>query len=212
MFKSKGNQFKLLLMKKEYGEYINEHTITAFNFKTAKKVMADESVEEAEHYLHYVFSKWFKNQVVNENLYRKTRSLIKSLKLQLTDIEKHNLLLVDEQVFSIDRHIKVLEVDIDLVAKEQVGVKFENAKLFRLIADDEELYNGSYELFLSNKRIILKSEFEVKDFFWWDLTFEDYLDKGYAFNHDGKEYLLRIHDQITLNETIQNFKRKRLKR
>ena len=57
MFKSKGNQFKLLLMKKEYGEYINEHTITAFNFKTAKKVMADESVEEAEHYLHYVFSK-----------------------------------------------------------------------------------------------------------------------------------------------------------
>ena len=145
-----------------------------------------------------------------EDVFRDIKGIIRSCKIDLNLVELHNLSLVDERSFSRSRTVKDLEVDIELASSESVGIKFMGAELLRFDGMKYILNEGI--LLISNRRIIFMKDLnDHKSFYWHIIIKKEFKNSGFSFINSKTKYVLRIHDQPTLNATIQNMLDKRVK-
>ncbi|MCK5866822.1 MAG: hypothetical protein KAG14_00340 [Mycoplasmataceae bacterium] len=210
MFKRPFNPIVKALMKREYGEIINKETISKMSMRKIIKIMHDDNMRDIGLYLHHVLDEWYKENQNNEDVFRDIKRIIRVCKIELNIIEEHNLALVDERSFSRQRTVKELEVGIKLLQSETVGIKFLNAELS--IHDGEKYLLSEGVLLASNRRIIfLKKEDEPVSFYWKKINERDFNISGFNFKYSKNKYMIRIHDQPTLNATIKNLLDKRVK-
>ncbi len=206
MFKRPLNIIITKIMDKKYKNIINQYNLESISFFKFKKIFKDEDKLWKESYIHNLINKWFLNQKENEITFKKLKWIIFKSRIQLNQIEKHNLFLIEERIFSIDRHIKILEVNEKLFAKEKVGAKFTNAKFFLNKELLIKLDDGN--LNITNFRIMFITKQKIKYFNWnkiYNVKHEKY---GFCFSFKNENFVIRIHDQITLNNTIKNLYRK----
>lgn len=190
-------------MREKYQREIDSFNINKLPKRAIKKIFKEEDKTLVEGYLHNLLDSWFKREYKNtQPFFISLKKLIKRTGIKLNEIEKHDMLILEERVFSIDRHIKVLEVNFELKHHEKAGAKFTRAKLFRKM-NNRLKQEDVGDLIFTNKRIILLG-YEKKAFSWKDITEMDYQETGFLFKINSLTYVLRIHDQIALNNTIKN--------
>ncbi|NQZ65997.1 MAG: hypothetical protein HRT99_02120 [Mycoplasmatales bacterium] len=209
MFSRKMNLITRELMNKQYSNYFNEKNLPELSRKKIDNIFKNETRKHRTEYIHYVLDKWFLDKPCNIKTIKELKSIIKKCNLKLNQIEIHNLELINERIFSIDRHIKKLEVSNELMKKENVWVKFERAEIYEYKNHLKTLLIGT--LLLTNFRIIFIDDNNEISYYWKEIKKIEYLNYGFKFSFKRKTYLIRIHDQITLNNTIKNFANKRLK-
>lgn len=202
-FKRALNLINLKYMNQTYESQINYHNINKLSKSVIKNIFKDEDKELVEIYLHILVDKWFQNNYENTQSFLNIfKRLIRKTGIHLNEEEKHDLIILDERAFSIDRHIKVLEVDFKLLKHEKAGAKFTKAKIFQQISKHlKQLDEG--DLILTNKRVLFKGQ-EEWAFVWKDMEHKEFEDIGFVFKSGSKKYVVRIHDQIALNNTIKN--------
>ena len=190
-------------MNQTYQTKINSFNINKLSKKAIKDIFKDEDQTLAKDYLHILVDKWFQKNYENNQPFLNTfKRLIRKTNIALDEKEKHDLTILEERVFSIDRHIKVLEVDFKLLKHEKAGAKFTKAKMFeQKKAHLEQLDEG--DLIFTNKRVLFKGEQEWA-FTWKEIEHKVFNDIGFTFTVGSKKHVLRIHDQIALNNTIKN--------
>lgn len=190
-------------MKRSYAHLVNEKNITELSRFKLKKIFKDEDKVLVDKYLHNVLNIWAAQNYKNdEHSYPHFKKLVKKVGINLNEVEKHDMLLLEERSFSLFRHIKILEVDIDLRPGETCGAKFVNATVNELTKMLKQLEKG--DLMITNERIILKGQTETLMFEYKDMKNQKFENYGFQFNIGSKKYVVRIHDQITLNNTLQN--------
>lgn len=208
MFKRPINPVMKKLLKMQYGQLVNAENISSLKGSFIKKTFKDEEPDKKDLYLHNVINEWWENSKKSEDEFDKLKKIIKRAKISLNQVEKHNLFLIEERIFSITRHIKVLEVSANLLPKEQVGVKFVNSTIYKKEKTLSTLASG--DLLLTNRRIIITGE-EIIAVYWSAIKNIKYGSYGFEFAHKEETFVIRIHDQDTLNNTIKNFIKKRVK-
>lgn len=190
-------------MREKYQRQIDSFNINKLSKRAIRKVFKDEDSTLVENYLHNLVDAWFQREYQNDQpFFVALKKLIKRTGIHLNEIEEHDMFIIEERVFSIDRHIKVLEVDFELGRNEKAGAKFTRAKFFKK-TNNRLRQIDSGDLIFTNKRIILLG-YEKNTFNWKDIIEKDYQDTGFTFKINGTNYVLRIHDQIALNNTIKN--------
>ncbi|MCK5807190.1 MAG: hypothetical protein KAG91_02225 [Mycoplasmataceae bacterium] len=210
MFKRPFNPIERTLMKREYGKLINVDTISKLSMRKIIKLMPDENAKDIQLYLHLILNEWYELNIEDENIFRNIKKIIRNCKIEINIVESHNLSLIDERTFSRQRTVKDLEVEIELKQSESVGIKFLNAELLKLNNERYELLEGT--LLISNRRIIfLYEDSEFSSFYWNRVANKQFLNNGFNFTYGRVKYIIRIHDQPTLNATINNLLDKRVK-
>lgn len=193
------------LMKKQYSNEINKDNISKLSSRKINIILESESEKHRSQYIRFIIEEWLKSAIMNNSSLKELKKIIKKSQINLNEIEIHNLLLIEERIFSIDRHIKVLEVSNELDEKEFIGAKFSKADIY--IKQDILKSYSKGDLLLSNQRIIVGET----SFSWNKISDIKYYNYGFQFKFQSKIYLIRIHDQETLNNTIKNFGKKRVK-
>lgn len=209
MLKKSVNPVMKIILDKSYSNLVNKDNIESLSKKFLKNVFKDEEPKWREIYLHNVIDQWIKSNVQNRINYKILCKIIKKSNIKLNQLEEHNIFLIEERVFSIDRHIKTLDVFNKLLDKENVGVKFINATLFLKKETLSTIKKG--DLLLTNKRLIIIGDENIA-FHWITMSDPTYNNYGFSFIYLKKEYVVRIYDQITLNNTIKNFTGKKVKK
>ncbi|WKX02554.1 hypothetical protein [Candidatus Mycoplasma mahonii] len=199
-----------LLMEEQYRDKINYKNINIIPWYKIYFILKNETHRDREMFLHNLVDKWIVNSKLDdERLFINIKRIIRKTRIRLNDIELSQLFTLEERAFSIDRHIKIINSNIKLSKRESIGVKFTNAILFRE-KNMEKISKG--DLLVSNKRIIvIGSDIELS-FPFSKIESYEYKEYGFLFiSNNNEKYLLRIHDQITLNNTICNIIQKKVK-
>lgn len=207
MLENKLNFIEKYLMKKTYSKYINSSNIEKITLREINSIFRDEPSDKNK-YSRFVLSEWLKIKDENEVTLKTLKRLIKKLNLELTTLEKHNLQILEERVFSSYRHIKELDIDYPKLRGEKFLIKFTDAELLQ--NNKRLLIINQGDLLISNKRIILRGS-SNNEFQWKQIGVKLFKGYGFEFVSNNKRYVIRIHDQITLNNTIENLIKKRLK-
>ncbi len=211
MFKRYINPIKNKILKIQYGSIVNADNIISVSKFRIWMTFKNEDYDIINPYLHNVINDWANAQEIqNAKFYKTLKKLIKKTGIELNDIERHNLFLVEERMFSIDRHIKHIDVNFELLPKETVGIKFTKASFFKKTSRLNHIVKG--DLLVSNKRIIMDVATPILITFK-EITSYSFKKYGFQFTTSSKEtFVLRIHDQMTLNNTLKNlFTKKQLK-
>lgn len=201
------------LMYFQYKDYLSEKNISTLSISQINKILFSEPQKYRDAYVRFVLGRWINHQSINSlSDVANVRKVLRKLRIVLSDDDLYDMELLEERAFSNERHIKVLEVDVALRKRESVGAKFENAKLFIKNLQNEEFeFLCDANLLISNQRLIVEAKDEVK-FFDWTKINAFWLQKyGFEFIVNSQTYLLRIHDQETLNNTISNIIKKKAK-
>ncbi len=198
-------------MEHKYKNDLNFKNIETISRWSIKKILKTESTKDREIFLHGLAAKWiFNSELSDDVLFTKLKKIIRKTRIILSDIENHKLFILEERAFSIDRHIKDILVNIKLRKKESVGAKFVKAKLFSQKRKLKLIEKG--DLLISNKRIILVFEEEITSFDFFKMLEYEYKEFGFYFKlKTGQKYLIRIHDQEALNNTLANLISKKVK-
>lgn len=210
MFKRSINIVEKFLINRQYKDKVNVNNIASISHHELNEIFKHEDKEIVNVYLHNIIDDWWKKQEENETTFKKLKSIIRKTKIKLNQVEKHNLFLIEERTFSIDRHIKILDVNENLLDKEYVGVKFIDGRVYE--KGEKLIPYMSGDFLFSNFRIVIINKDDRKSLYWEnieDIEFDDY---GFSILHKDTWLVLRIHDQITLNNTLKNFLRKKVKR
>ena len=209
------NKVLFLTMEYKYKNLLNWDNIESTSRFSINKILKKETLKDKQVFLHLTLDKWIVNmELEDDELFKRLKKLIRKTKIKLTDIEKESLFVLEERSFSIDRHIKDIEVNLKLFKKEKVGVKFTNAKLF--LNDKKLTLQHKGDLLITNRRIIIVVSKNGQDtmipFMFSKIEEYEYKDYGFVFRtKDEDEFVIRIHDQKTLNNTISNIISKRVK-
>ena len=209
------NKVLFLTMEYKYKNLLNWDNIESTSRFSINKILKKETSKDKQVFLHLTLDKWIVNmELEDDELFKRLKKLIRKTKIKLTDIEKESLFVLEERSFSIDRHIKDIEVNLKLFKKEKVGVKFTNAKLF--LNDKKLTLQHKGDLLITNRRIIIVVSKNGQDtmipFMFSKIEEYEYKDYGFVFRtKDEDEFVIRIHDQKTLNNTISNIISKRVK-
>lgn len=196
------NPIDLEYSRKFYADKVNVENIESLSRFKLKRIFKNEDKELVEKYLHNVLHRWAElNYKNDETSYAKFKKLIRKVGIELNEIEKHDLLILEERSFSLYRHIKILEVDVDLKKGETCGAKFTNSTLSLHEEFINQLEKG--DLLVTNRRIIVKG-IQTHSFLFTQMKNKTYENFGFEFMYGSKKYLIRIHDQITLNNTLKN--------
>jgi len=194
---------KILDMK--YGHIVNERNISKISKRTLDLIFLDEEQNLREAYIHNVIEKWVENKKKKDLSFNaRLLRVVKRTGIELTEVEKHNLFLFEEQIFSKDRHIKIIEVNNELLPKEVVGVKFEKATFYKLVNDQIKIIDKGVFL-ISNKRFLFTGEKE------WTINHrqvQEFEVTKYGLeiiSKTGVKRIIKIHDLETLKNTINNF-------
>lgn len=194
-FKRPMNYVDWTYMSKTYGEEYSLDKLNYFKLRSLRKLEDKYIVEK---YLFNILNNWVqKNYSETEAFASKLKKYIRKLHLDLNFVEKDQLLILDERTFSLERHIKGLEINTDLQRREKAGAKFLNARLFL----NGDLFDEG-NLILTNKRVI----FEGKGTHLFNYTSARVgtNEKGLVAMIDNNTYVFSIHDQITLENTFKN--------
>ena len=205
------NKVLFLTMEHQYRKDINYKNIETLSRFSIYKILKQETKKDKEIFLHWTLDKWIVNSnLEDDKLFKVLNKLIKKLKINLTDIEEEALFVLEERAFSIYRHIKDIEVNFNLYKKEKVGVKFTDAKLF---GEDKKLtLIVKADLLITNKRIIIADKEVIESFPFSQLVEYQFKDYGFAFKmKNDLRYIIRIHDQKTLKNTVTNILEKKVK-
>lgn len=209
MFKEKMGILNSILLKKQYKELISAGNIESLSYGKIKKILKSEEHDVRNIYLHNVIADWWEKQDETYESFKKLKKLFKKTKINITDLDKYNLFLIEERIFSTQRHIKTIDVKMELLPKESVGVKYTKASLYERNKKLENINNG--EVLFTNVRIIFIDKSQTVSFNWEELSKVKYKYYGFEFRFNSKIYVIRIHDQKTLNNTLENFISKRVK-
>ena len=229
MFKRKYNIALAPLVWAKYRSMINAENIEELSYFKIKKIFKGEDSEAREWYIHRIVSQWFENQ--QENLSRDTmdklKKIIKKTKMSLNELEKHEILKIEERIFSTERTLKVLDTYHALDSNEDVVARFNVSYLYTLEKEEitlrlskkkqfwteeevvRERYSGS--LLISNKRFIIELYKKTKEIRFEDIEEYWHKDYGFQFKKEDEIFVLRTHDQKTLNNTIDLIFRKKAK-
>ncbi|WP_131613278.1 hypothetical protein [Mycoplasma todarodis] len=194
-----------------------------------KKIFKGEETEAREWYIHRIVSQWFSEQ--EENLSRDTmdklKKIIKKTKMQLNELEKHEMIKIEERIFSTERTLKILDTYHELLPNEVVVARFNMAYLYAMDKEEitlriskkkqfwteedilRERYSGS--LLISNKRFIIELNKKIKEIKFEDIESYRHKEHGFEFFMEDETFILRTHDQKTLNNTIDLIFRKKAK-
>lgn len=214
MIKRRINFVTSRLLDLQYYYRVNEYNIETISRFKVWRIFKHEDRKIKQIYLHNIIDRWTKNQVqLSVKFLSRLKKMIHKFKLQLNDLEVHNLNLVEERIFSTIRHIKVLNVNFKLHDKELTYVKFLNGEVYVLKNQHLKLALQG-DLFMTNKRFIIynhqKNQILTTTYRQLlDIKFHIY---GLTFiNNKNQQIVFRIHDQITLNQTFINLLQKRVK-
>ena len=206
MIKRKINYFDEKYMQEKYSHIVNPQNIHLISSYSINWVFYYEDKELKEIYLHNVLDEYIKaNKHQGLTWLYKLKRVVKKVGITLTFLERHNLVLLEERIFSSKRHIKDINVNFRLDKKELVGIKFDNATLFRM-ENNVFTFKQKGDLLVSNKRIL----FQIGDkiiYFLFSKIKEYFLDDLGLHIKTGKNneyFLIKIHDQKTLKNTFDN--------
>ena len=192
----------------KYHELVNKDNIEKISHHSIHEIFLDEDPKLKYKYLHLVVDNWFNQKYQKtESSYKTLRKIVKKTKLRINEIEKHNLLLLEERVFSLIRHLKSLNVDFKLLPSEKAVIKFVDAQLYFEGKMLKQILSN--DLIITNKRIIFYlGTNNIKTFSWEKVRYIKYKEYGIVFSYKGVELVIRIHDQQTLANTLKNFFKK----
>lgn len=199
------------LMYFQYKDYLSEKNISNLSISQINKILFAESQKHKDAYVRFLLGRWISDQSISSlSNVANVKKTLRKLRVKLSEEDLYDMELLEERAFSNERHIKVLEVDVSLRKRESVGAKFENAKLFVENAEDNEFkLVCDANLFISNQRLIVEAENEVRFFDWPKISAFWFKSYGFKFDFNHQTFLLRIHDQETLNNTISNIIKKK---
>lgn len=211
MFEKRINWASRELMKVQYKNKINETNISSLTKRSIKKILKEETKTDREGFLLFLISKWIDLQEVkNVDFIKKLKRLIRKTKITLTENDIHDLTLLEERSFSEYRHIKILNVSTELEVKENVGVKYVKAQLYEHTKRLTLILEG--DLLISNRRIFFENtDKEDVNFRWEEISSYSFRNYGFEFKVNDNTYVIRIHDQETLNNTLRNMISKKIK-
>ncbi len=229
MFKRKYNIALAPLVWAKYRSIINPDNLESFTSFKIKKIFKGEDQEAKDWYIHRIVSQWFEKQ--QDNLSRDTmdklKKIIKKTKMQLNELEKHDILKIEERIFSTERTLKILDTYHELDSNEDVVARFNVSFLYVLEKEEitlklskkkqfwseEEIARErcSGSLLISNKRFIIELNKKIKEIRFEDIDEYSHKEYGFQFKKDDEIFVLRTHDQTTLNNTIDLIFRKRTK-
>lgn len=205
MIKRYLNPIDKLIAKQKYAKLVNASNVDKLSKKNIDKIFIGEDKKIRNTYLHNIIDDYIKNEKeLTFSFLKKIDRIIKKTQIEISEVERHNLFLLEEQVFSLDRHIKIIEVQLQLYKKEVVGIKFVDARLFSKKSGALTLLKKGTFL-ISNKRFFFVSD-EV-----YGLRFTK--TKEWFINEDGLNivpikgdvHIIQIHDATTLANTVENF-------
>lgn len=202
------------LLDLKYRSQVNEHNIESLNRFKLWRIFKHEHIDIKQIYLCNIIDRWTQNQeqLSIKFLYR-LKKLIRKTKLQLNNLETHQLNLVEERIFSSLRHIKVLNINFKLYTKELAFAKFTNSQTYK-IKNNHMLLVLEGDLFMTNRRFIIYNQTSQKTISLYYRSWTNYHLTNYGIvliNGKNQQLILRIHDQITLNQTFINLIQKRVK-
>ncbi|MCK5945651.1 MAG: hypothetical protein KAG04_00100 [Mycoplasmataceae bacterium] len=192
------------ILESKYGHVVNKHTISKVSRMQLELIFQGEDKALREKYILNVIQEWIDDKKNKDFIFNaKVKKVIKRTGIELTEVEKHNVFLFEEQIFSQDRHIKIIEVNEKLLKKEVVGAKFEKARLFEL-RDGKAVIIDKGTFLISNKRFLFTGKQE------WSINYnkvskKEMTDRGLSvIATTGEVKYIKIHDLITLENTINN--------
>ena len=197
-----------IIINKQYKGIVDAENIFRLSKNKLRKIFKREDKDIKNIYLHNVIEKWWRNAEETEENFKLLKKIIRRCEIVLNQVETHNIFLIEERIFAKTRHIKQLDVNIDLKNKEVVGVKYLSAILYNKKTTLKRNIEG--DLLISNKRLIIKGDNQI-DFYWTNISNVKYENYGFEFKYKGAMYVIRIHDQQTLNNTIMNIYKKKVK-
>lgn len=211
MFEKRANWAIIELMRLQYKNKINEDNIESLSWFKIKKILKDETPKDREIFLHSIISRWIKiHETRDVDFIKNLKAIIRKTKIKLNNLDTYDLVLLEERSFSSYRHIKILNVSAELEAKEHVGIKFVKAQLYQKTERLTLVLEG--DLLISNKRIFFENVKDKAEMFFWDeiisYSYENY---GFSFKIKNVNYVIRIHDQESLNNTLRNMISKKMK-
>lgn len=211
MFKSDKFFVNQELMRIQYKSVLSEHNIANLSGFKIWRILKNESQNDRDAFMHFIISRWIDLQPIKDvNFLKSLKQIIRRSRIKMTDVDKYELTLLEERSFSEYRHIKVLEVSTELMPREYVGVKYVNAQLYKKTQRLALLTEA--DLLVSNKRIILvEDEILLHSFHWDQILTYTYTSYGFEFTYGKEKFIIRIHDQETLNNTIKNMISKKVK-
>ncbi|TCG10707.1 hypothetical protein [Mycoplasma marinum] len=229
MFKRKYNLALRPLIWAKYRTILNSENIETLSSKRINKIFENEDRDAKEWYLHLVVSQWFSknNEILSRETLDKLHKIIKRCKLNLNEMEKHDLLIIEERIFSSERTLKILDTNHKLMFGEHVNARFKKCNLFIeqdtqfnfKISNKNQIWtNKKYWkikstgiLLISNKKFIIETKDSVEKILFKNIIKYKHTKTGFEFKTNDGNFLLKIHDQETLNRTINSILRKRAK-
>ncbi len=229
MFKRKYNLALSPLVWAKYRSIINIDNIESLSSFKIKKIFKCEDIEAKEWYIHRVVSQWFNIQEKNlsrETMYR-LKKIIKKTKMNLNKVEKHEILKIEERIFSTERTLKNLDTNWKLSKHEILVAKFNRVQLYKIEKEEVTLKltnkkqfwseedilkeKNAGSLSISNKSFIIESNNKIKEIKFEEIESYSHEKHGFQFNKKNETFVLRAHDQVTLNNTIDLIFRKKAK-
>ena len=119
------------LMKRQYKSIINYKNLYSISRIKLWKIFKNENNQDKMIYLRNITSEWIDNfRGSDENLFTKLKKILRKTKIQLSDIERDRLLILEERSFTEIRQIKAIDVQYLLKKGETVGAKYINSNLY----------------------------------------------------------------------------------
>lgn len=194
------NPISAKYLRKYYFHRVNKENIEGLSAFRLKRIFPKKDLDLKEDFYKKVIYQWYEeNKNYSWSFFARLKKIIRKSKVVLDEVQKHELIELEEQIFSLSRHIKILLVNLPLYKDEVAGVKFERARLYKKGDLLEEIETG--DLIFTNKRLFVGS----KHFTYKEIDEFAYRNYGWEFVIYSQVYLLQIHDQITLNNTLKNF-------
>ncbi len=219
MFKRKYNPILSAMVWSKYKDKFNLKNIETISKLKFKKIFKGESEEAKQWYIHKVMSKWIDAQgEYSRKTMDRLKKIIKKIDMDLNQLDKHDLVRMEERVFFTERTLKKLDTNIDLGNQDNVFARFENAKLNILIKEKSNLklinkindkviekikqVQKGVLLITTKKFIIISSVGEQHEFYFRNMNWYSHKKYGFEFNIDKNTYIIRTRDQKALNNMI----------
>lgn len=200
------------LLHSEYWEKINEFNIENVSFIYLYWIFRKEKINIKEIYLHNVISKWLSMQNLESSAtFSKLKKLLRKTKIKLNDIESFEIDLLEERLFSLNRHIKALDVNYELLPKEKIWIKFVDAKL--KVVEKSELLETIGNLMISQERIIIDGKSEINfEIFFKNINMITFEKDEMIITTNKENFVISIsiHDIETLKNTMKNASNKKI--
>lgn len=194
----------LIDKKYMYRFYADEFSLEKITYFKVKKLWKKEGEKLTRLFFHNLISDWITNNYVEEDRFLvNLKKYIRKSQIRLNDFEQDQLLTIEERIFSKQRHIKLLLVNINLDKGEQAGAKFTDAILYK-----NEAFCDQGNVIFTNKRIIIEGH-KNYNFYYDKLQIISGTDKG-LFIRELDDFLITIHDQKTLANTFYNLYNKKV--